>query len=105
MMVILSDKTTKEVALNTNLVLKFEDVTTSIAGVTDNASKLQVAYDGNTISVAGLAKAENAAIYSIGGEKVVNLKSWNGSPVNVGSLTNGVYILKVNNKSFKFIKK
>ena len=62
-------------------------------------------YDGNTISVAGLAKAENAAIYSIGGEKVVDLKSWNGNPVNVGSLTNGVYILKVNNKSFKFIKK
>ena len=59
----------------------------------------------NTISVAGLAKAENAAIYSIGGEKVVNLMSWNGSPVNVGSLSNGVYILKVNNKSFKFIKK
>ena len=105
MMVTLSDKTTKEVALNTNLVLKFEDVTTSIAGVTDNASKLQVAFDGNTISVAGLAKAENAAIYSIGGQKVVDLKSWNGSPVNVGSLSNGVYILKVNNKSFKFIKK
>ena len=106
MVVTLSDETTKEVALNTNLVLKFEDVTTSIiAGVTDNASKLQVVFDGNTISVAGLAKAENAAIYSIGGEKVVNLKSWNGSPVNVGSLTNGVYILKVNNKSFKFIKK
>ena len=97
MMVTLSDETTKEVALNTNL--------TAIAGVTDNDSKLQVVYDGNTISVAGLAKAENAAIYSIGGEKVVNLKSWNGSQVNVGSLSNGVYILKVNNKSFKFIKK
>ena len=73
--------------------------------VTDKAAKLQVGFDGNTISVAGRAKAENDAIYSIGGEKVVNLKSWNGSPVNVGSLSNGMYILKVNNKSFKFIKK
>ena len=74
MMVTLSDKTTREVALNTNLVLKFEDVTTAIAGVTDNASKLQVVYDGNTISVAGLAKAENAGQWKFSGDKHKSLQ-------------------------------
>ena len=105
MKVTMSDKSVKEVALNTQLVLKFDGVETSIKGVANNETKLQVAYDGNNISVAGLAKAANAAIYSVGGQKIVDLKAWNGSPVNVGSLANGVYILKVNNKSFKFIKK
>lgn len=105
MLVTMSDKSVKEVALNTQLALKFDGVETSIKGVANNETKLQVAYDGNNISVAGLAKAANAAIYSVGGQKIVDLKAWNGSPVNVGSLANGVYILKVNNKSFKFIKK
>ena len=35
----------------------------------------------------------------------MSLKAWDGTPVSTDALSSGVYILKVNNKSIKFVKK
>lgn len=105
MVVTMTDKSSKEVALSTSLVLKFDNTETAISHVSGAGSSLKLAYDGSLLSAAGLDRSADAAIYSVGGQKVLNLKSWNGSPVSTESLADGVYILKVNNKSFKFVKK
>ena len=105
MTVTMNDKSTQDVALSTSLVLQFEDVATAISQVDAAKGKLQVAYDGEFLSFAGLGGVADAAVYSMGGEKVLGLKGWNGKPVSVASLGRGVYIIKVNNKSFKFVKK
>ena len=47
----------------------------------------------------------NAAIYNIQGQRAMSLKAWDGTPVSTDALSSGVYILKVNNKSIKFVKK
>lgn len=105
MVVTMTDKSTKEVALSTSLALKFDNTATAISHVSGTGSSLKIAYDGSQLSAAGLERAADAAIYSVGGQKMLSLKSWNGSSVSTESLADGVYILKVNNKSFKFVKK
>lgn len=104
LVVSLSGDKTEQVPLTTSLVLKFDGVATAISQVDDTDADVRIAYDGSQFSATGV-KGANAALYTIGGQKVIALSSWNGSPVSTATLANGVYILKVNNQSFKFIKK
>lgn len=46
----------------------------------------------------------NAAIYSTTGSLCRLIKNWNGASIDVSGLEPGLYILKVNNQSFKFRK-
>ena len=104
LVVSLTGDKTEQVALTTSLVLKFDGGTSAISQVGGTDTDVHVAYDGNMLSATGV-KGANAAVYTIGGQKAVALSSWDGSPVSTAALASGVYILKVNNKSFKFIKK
>ena len=103
--VTMSDESTHDIALSTTLKLQFGDDATAISQVGAAGGAMQVAYDGENISLSGLDGAADAAVYSVGGQKVLGLKAWNGAPASVASLGRGVYILKVNNKSFKFVRK
>ena len=105
LVVTLNDKTTRNVALSTTLELTFDDVATAIGQVKTSGNALGIAYDGQHLSASGFDGTAEAAVYSIGGQKVIDLKAWNGTAVSTASLESGVYILKVNNKSFKFVKK
>lgn len=105
LVVTLNDKTTRNVALSTTLELTFDDVATAIGQVKTSGNALGIAYDGQQLSASGIDGTAEAAVYSIGGQKVIDLKAWNGIAVSTASLESGVYILKVNNKSFKFVKK
>lgn len=105
MTVTMNDESTQDVSLSTSLMLQFEDVATAISQVDAAKGKLQVAYDGENVSFAGLGGVADAAVYTMGGQKVLSLKAWNGKPVSMASLGRGVYIIKVNNQSFKFVKK
>ncbi len=94
------------IPLTNSLVLKFvEDSTTGISQVGGTSGDIKVGYDGYSLSASGLKTATNASVYTIGGQKALSLNAWTGDPVSTASLANGVYILKVNNKSIKFVKK
>ena len=100
-----TDKTTRELAFTNSTVLYFEGEPTSVTQVVGGAEGLQVMYAGGFVSANGLIGPANAAIYNIQGQRAMSLKAWDGTPVSTDALSNGVYILKVNNKSIKFVKK
>lgn len=105
MVVTLADKTTKSVELTTTTMLQFEGDATAIAPVVGGADGLEVKYVGGFVSATGLAAPADAAIYNVSGQRVMNFRAWDGSPVSTAELGCGVYILKVKNKSIKFVKR
>ena len=105
LVVTLSDETIQSVALSTSLQLKFDETTTAISQLKTTSGTFGIVYDGQLLSASGLDGTCDAAIYNISGQRVSNLKAWNGSPVSTASLSSGMYIIKANNKSLKFVKK
>ena len=100
-----ADKTTRELALTNSTVLYFEGEPTSVTKVVGGDEGLQVMYADGFVSANGLTSPAHAAIYNISGQRAMSLKAWDGTPVSTDALSSGVYILKVNNKSIKFVKK
>lgn len=45
------------------------------------------------------------SITSTGGARMLSLRAWKGEAVDVSSLTPGIYLLTIDNKTIKFIKK
>lgn len=87
-------------------LIKFTNAATAIETVSrSSADRLSFAYANGTISVNGLSKPTNATLYTIGGQQVSNQSSWDGSPLSVATLPQGVYILKVGQTAYKFVKK
>ena len=105
MVVTLADETTKTVGLTTTTMLQFEGDATAIAPVASGADGLEVKYVGGFVSATGLTAPADAAVYSVSGQKVMSVHAWDGSPVSTAELGCGVYIMKVNNKSIKFVKR
>lgn len=101
LVVTLADATTKEVPVTLNTVIRLEGDATAIGDAV--ADSVQIAYSDELLSATGLEKA-TATLYSLGGQQVLRMASWDGSPISTASLSRGVYILKVNNQSFKFVK-
>jgi hypothetical protein len=56
----------------------------------------------NTLNVLGVSETEPLFVYDLSGKC---LMTETGNKVEVSNLTNGTYILKVNNQCIKFIKK
>lgn len=84
--------------------IKFEDPT-AIQGVTTNNSRLTARLKGDLLFVEGLAgETADARIVGLNGAMAMRLDHFNGQPINVGSLPHGIYILRIKNLSFKFVK-
>jgi hypothetical protein len=47
---------------------------------------------------------KSTAIFSIFGEKVIQLNNFSGNIVDISVLSKGVYFLRINNKSYEFLK-
>ena len=47
----------------------------------------------------------NVALYDVMGRMHGMIKAWNGEPIDVNHLSQGVYILKIKGYSMKFIVK
>ena len=79
-------------------------------GMADNKAVLDLFVYPNPVvdylNMAGWDAEEKAdiAIYSITGQPFHAQKEWRGAPIPVSSLPQGLYILKVNDRSFKFRK-
>src|SRR5574344_2283264 len=60
----------------------------------------------NTMTISNLAKGSRISVLSLSGAEIINTVSKEDAvTVNVSSLTSGIYLLDVNGKSIKFIKK
>ena len=70
----------------------------------ENFNKLSFHICNQTISIKGLEDKVSVEIYSISGEKLISIHQYNGEDINISELSNGVYIMKIGNQIFKFIK-
>lgn len=62
---------------------------------------------GATLNVKGYNATEPAqlVIYSVAGGEVLRANAWKGESLDVAHLASGIYILKIDNQTLKFIKK
>ena len=79
-------------------------IQTGIATVKDDPMTLFVARDGSYVSIRGY-KGEKApvSIYAINGQRVLGL-NWSGGDIDISGLSQGIYVIKVGDKSAKFRK-
>lgn len=77
------------------------------SGVEDVTTKrLSMKYMGGAIYVDGWTEGvANVALYDVMGRMHGMIKAWNGEPIDVCHLSQGVYILKIKGYSMKFIVK
>lgn len=45
------------------------------------------------------------SVFSIAGREVIRVRSWRGEDIDVSTLPQGVYILRINQSTLKFVKK
>lgn len=50
------------------------------------------------------AEPVGVSVWSASGQLCKTVDKWDGSPIDVSSLSKGVYVLRVDGKSFKFVK-
>lgn len=102
----LPSKAVTALSLSDLLNIKFVSKPNAIDNVNGSDSQgVKLAYDGSRLSASGLDGAASAAVFGTDGRKMMGAEHWDGTPVDVSSLPKGVYIFKVNNNTFKFIKK
>lgn len=77
------------------------------SGVEDVTTKrLSMVYRDGSIYVDGWTEGvANVALYDVMGRMHGMIKAWNGEPIDVSHLSQGVYILKIKGYSMKFIVK
>ncbi|RRC98764.1 T9SS C-terminal target domain-containing protein [Prevotella sp. OH937_COT-195] len=87
--------------------ITFANVVTDISQVNDNSmSKMSISQNGDMLYVHGL-EAEtnaNAAIFDISGKTLLRTKTAKRQPIDIAELRQGIYIIKVNNATFKFVR-
>ena len=91
---------------------RYEDVLKMQFGAKDYTGLQNVAedtdfnikYDGSMLMVEGCGNGANMLIYDISGRPVMNKRINNSAEISTSQLSAGVYILKINNKTFKFSK-
>lgn len=86
--------------------IKFTGLSTGIGTVTDDGSQARLYYAGGCVGVNGWTQGRKAraAVYSIDGTAVITVDNYDGSPINVGALSRGIYIFSVDNNNIKFAK-
>lgn len=81
----------------------FTSVATGIAQVTpEGVSSIDISYDGSVLRITGCKSSAQLRIYDVTGRPVIG-KTINGdTDISTENLPSGVYILKLNNRTFKF---
>lgn len=80
---------------------------TSILAVDDSSKDAVKIYPNpvkNQLSVSGISKDQNFEIFSIDGKLIKKGSISSGKPVDVTSLSKGVYIIKIDIQNLKFVK-
>ena len=85
-------------------IIKFVDASSSIGKNVSADNSIEISYRSGMLTATGIGNPVKAVIYGADGRTVYSENRWEGEPISVASLPEGVYILKVNNKTFKFAK-
>lgn len=87
-----------KVALAQVQSIKFSKETTGISNAVGN-NEVALQRNGNMLTIEGLKAGDRVQLFNLSGQMIGSL---DGQSLNLSTLSRGVYILKVNNKSFKF---
>lgn len=80
-----------------------EQTPTSVEKILDDASQVRIAATESTVRVMG-ANHGAVAIWSVSGQQLYDNRNWNGEEINISHLERGIYIITINNSTFKFKK-
>lgn len=78
--------------------IKFSQVATGISHV-GVGSEVTLQRDGDVLTIDGLKAGDRVQLYSVNGQMI---DAFDGKSLNLSTLSRGVYILQVNNKTIKF---
>ncbi len=104
-MIVATPEGNQEIDMNNVLSVKFTDQQqTAVEKIsTDDATTVRIATSRNSIAVLG-ATSGAVAIYAVNGQQVYSNRQWRGESINTAHLQPGIYIITINNSTFKFKK-
>lgn len=106
MSVVMLTKPVASLSLSDLQNIRFVSASDAIGSIVGDGSQgVRSSYDGDRLSVTGVDGSASAAVFTTDGRKMFGEEHWDGTSVDVSALPKGVYIFKVNNNTFKFIKK
>ena len=103
-MVVTSTSSSDSFALSSLNGFKFSDTAITTSNENLEASGMKVVVTNSTLYVSGAA-GSLASIYTIGGAILYSQILTPESAITIGGFPSGIYILKVNGTSFKFMKR
>ncbi len=86
--------------------IKFDDTPSSVGDIPGDKAAAQLHFRNGRIEADGWPEGKTAtiAVYDMGGRVVLRMGNWDGTPVNVSDLADGIYLFSVDNQSIKFVK-
>ena len=94
-------------AISDVLSIKFTDSgaqdPTSISNIASDVQPVRIAADGNTVRVTGADKG-SVSIWAVNGQQLYSNRNWQGEAIDIAHLQRGIYIITINNNTFKFKK-
>ena len=97
---------TKDFALNNVLSIKFTDekqIPSSIKEIANDKDLLSILAGENSIKVNG-ANSGRVSIWAVNGQQLYENRNWRGEEIDISHLQRGIYIITINNSTFKFKK-
>ena len=96
----------QDYALNKVLSIKFTDeeqTPTSIKEIVGKKDLLSVIAGDQSIRING-ATSGHVSIWAVSGQQLYDNRNWRGEEISISHLQRGIYIITINNSSFKFKK-
>lgn len=86
--------------------IKFDGLVDAISPVVSNLdARLKASYANGVITISGWQGGETRAeVFSLSGYKQLSVARWNGNSISVEALPKGVYLLRINSFTYKFVK-
>lgn len=87
-------------------VLNMQFGINDVTGIQEVASEndINIRYDGMMLMIDGCTAGSRLTVYDISGRPVISQSVQESAQISTDQLTAGVYILRINNKTFKFSK-
>lgn len=104
------DKGTETFTYETVLNFNFDGYITGIntpQTVEQSTQKIRVSVNQDALTVLGwnADKPAKIVIYALNGQQILTINQWDGRSINISQLQKGLYILRINDLTTKFIKK
>lgn len=102
-----ADATPETFALTDETVITFNGGSGGVTDIATEACTLRLRNNpvGDTLEIIGTTDAPvRLEIYAVGGAMMLQRQQWQGETVDVSALNPGLYILKINNQTIKFLK-